>query len=124
MLSEVTVEFSGNLCVYPRSHHVIERYFQQNGFDAAIKKGLDGIPGLPVGKVRFRLSQFQFPVSLLTYLFFLVAETNSCAAGRHRAMPLSARPLNRTKHVLQHSLRTLLSSQYPAPCSIFLFSTS
>lgn len=52
MLSDVSTEFAGNLCVYPRSHHVLEKYFQQNGFDEAIEKGLEGLPGLPVGAAK------------------------------------------------------------------------
>jgi hypothetical protein len=32
LLADVTEEFSGNLCVFPRSHHMLEKYFRENGF--------------------------------------------------------------------------------------------
>ena len=45
-LRDVLEDFEGNLVVYPRSHHVLERYFTESGFDDA-HKGLKTLPVLP-----------------------------------------------------------------------------
>jgi tetratricopeptide (TPR) repeat protein len=47
-LTDVSQEFSGNLVVYPRSHHVLEKYFRENGFEIARENGLEKLPYLPI----------------------------------------------------------------------------
>lgn len=44
-LSDVLDDFAGNLAVFPRSHHVLQDYFQREGFEEA-KRGLTNLPKL------------------------------------------------------------------------------
>lgn len=44
-LSDAPTDFCGNLVVYPRSHFILQKYFQENGFETA-KKGLGSLPGI------------------------------------------------------------------------------
>jgi hypothetical protein len=46
-LQDVTTELAGNLVVYPRSHHIMQSYFRERGFDEA-KRGLTSLPALPL----------------------------------------------------------------------------
>jgi hypothetical protein len=49
-IADIPTEFCGNLCVFPRSHHVLEKYFKENGFDVVKKKGLESLPYLPISQ--------------------------------------------------------------------------
>jgi len=51
-LGDSHLPLSGNLCVFPRAHFLMEHYFQQHGFDDAINHGLQGLPSLNIGDAK------------------------------------------------------------------------
>eukprot|EP00940_MAST-03C_sp_MAST-3C-sp2_P000967 g967.t1 len=44
LLSDVPAEMSGELCVYPGSHHELAAFFQREGTDRIAKKGNEALP--------------------------------------------------------------------------------
>ncbi len=43
-LEDVPEEFCGNLCVFPRSHWVIQDYFENNGVEDVEQRGQEAFP--------------------------------------------------------------------------------
>jgi ectoine hydroxylase-related dioxygenase (phytanoyl-CoA dioxygenase family) len=50
ILSDVSEEFCGSLTVYPKSHHVTEKYFNEVGIDTVKENGLSSFKTLPLCK--------------------------------------------------------------------------
>jgi tetratricopeptide (TPR) repeat protein len=49
VLSDVVEEMTGNLVVFPGSHHIVENYMNKPGVIENIKeKGVEGLPGMPL----------------------------------------------------------------------------
>lgn len=62
-LQDVLEDLHGNFVVFPRSHHVMEKYFRDVGFEDA-KKGLTNLPALPLAEpVQVKLRKGDFLIA-------------------------------------------------------------
>lgn len=68
LLQDIPEEFSGNLTLFPGSHHVIEAYFQKNKFEQVKKVGLDAlVPEIPIAINPFQVTGKQGDIVLCHY---------------------------------------------------------